>query len=395
MMKRAFSLAALLLGTVLLTACTQPEPQESSVAEETTAVTTEAVTTAPPPTAKELRRALIESIKVDLDAGKYEDAMKKIDGASDSKRDTALHTLRTRAESELMQKTAEKIDPMLESNDLDGALEELRKLVKANPSSEQLAARLEELQNQRNANLTELARAEVNNYLARLEYNAALTYITEKIVNYPELTELVTIKEQLPQLYAEAALRDAQALADAGNYAEAAAHLDVALAYVSDNADLKAKRDEYQNAQPKYLQELPLAASNGVIKAFKAGAAGAADTERYLTDSSGTLHEYSIFPGDRYWEPEDCYLLYNLGGMYHSLNAVLASNAACRSLTTGTLYMEIYGDDRLLYQSPVMTGTVGPQTISVDLTGVMNLKIVYPAKLTLHDSATLYDAKIS
>ncbi len=64
MMKRAFSLAALLLGTVLLTACTQPEPQESSVAEETTAVTTEAVTTAPPPTAKELRRALIESIKV-------------------------------------------------------------------------------------------------------------------------------------------------------------------------------------------------------------------------------------------------------------------------------------------------------------------------------------------
>lgn len=396
-MKRAFPLASLFLSALMLTACTGTVSEPGTAAEETTApavTTTEAVTTEPPPSSAELRRALIDKINIDLEAGRYEDVFREIDGSGDSS-DTALATLRKRAESELMQKINNEIDPMLAENNYDGALTALKELAADTPSSTQLAARLAEVQAQRNAALTEIARTEVNNYLSRLEYNAAMTYITEKIVNYPELTDLTAIKEQLPQMYVEAALRDAQALADAGSFADAAAHLDVALAYVPDSPELKAKRDEFQSAEPKYLQQLPLTASNGVIKSYVAGTAGTADTQRYLTDSTGTLHTYSIFPGDRYWEPEDCYLTYTLAGSYHKLNAVLASNAACRTLKDGKLYVEIYGDDKLLYTSPVMTGQTAPQEISVDLNGVNTLKIVYPAKLTLHDSATLFDARLS
>jgi NPCBM/NEW2 domain len=64
-------------------------------------------------------------------------------------------------------------------------------------------------------------------------------------------------------------------------------------------------------------------------------------------------------------------ILYRLGGQYDALHAVIGG-----AEDRGTVLFEVYGDDRLLYESPLMHGLREAQAIEVSTADVDRLRLV-------------------
>lgn len=58
-------------------------------------------------------------------------------------------------------------------------------------------------------------------------------------------------------------------------------------------------------------------------------------------------------------------------------------------------YFEIYGDGKLLYASPKMNEDREPDSFSLNVTGIKELKIVYPDNHGPNEVATLFDGMLS
>ncbi len=102
-----------------------------------------------------------------------------------------------------------------------------------------------------------------------------------------------------------------------------------------------------------------------------------------ITDNSG-----NVFSGHYYFYTRinnfDAYISFDLKGKYTMFNGTVLLPYKNRG-TSHTSCIKIYGDDKLLYQSPDITSGFKTTDITVDVTGVKVLKIEFLPYTTLND----------
>lgn len=85
---------------------------------------------------------------------------------------------------------------------------------------------------------------------------------------------------------------------------------------------------------------------------------------------------------------------YYIRGKYTNFSGIIAVPDGWESSSDSASFA-VYGDDNLLYTSPIMTNTSFPESFSIDITDVQMLTISYPASNTNDNLATMYDGLLS
>ena len=106
---------------------------------------------------------------------------------------------------------------------------------------------------------------------------------------------------------------------------------------------------------------------------------GNVEIERYgLTDTLGNKYKSGLrgymAPGDTSKYNIDCYSIWDIGGEYRTLTATgIIRKKDCGSKYEGSY--KIYGDGRLLYSRDGIGSMTKPYQITIDISGVTDLKI--------------------
>lgn len=115
-----------------------------------------------------------------------------------------------------------------------------------------------------------------------------------------------------------------------------------------------------------------------------------------VRDNQGNVYTYGLHldgaDSDRF------YIIYKLDGMYSTFSGTCAFPGDLLSPRWSyqyEKYFEIYGDGKLLYASPKMNEDRDPDSFSLNVTGIMELKIVYPDNHGPNEVATLFDGMLS
>lgn len=137
----------------------------------------------------------------------------------------------------------------------------------------------------------------------------------------------------------------------------AVTNMEIAVRLAPENADFKAKLEEYGTYVP-----LDLTVEQNILSNSKS-------CSRFdiLEANNGTAYHNVI-------QINDGEVLYSLGGKYNKLAGTIFISADDKNLT-GTASFEIYGDEKLLYTSPQISTGFLPQALDVDVTDVQVLKI--------------------
>jgi hypothetical protein len=203
-----------------------------------------------------------------------------------------------------------------------------------------------------------------------------------------EMTELYTSSKTT---YLESAARDAlSAFGIEKNYDAAIGVLRDAISKASSNEglvnELEAMVNEYREYIPIALTTLSPTQLNTVPSASLSTylEIGKDYWEHNGKDVNGKQYtiDYLIGMNDTFppKHEEDAYVTYNLNYEYGVLSGVVFrpySSLSCSSAWTKPGYLRIYGDDVLIYESqPVTQNTYDNEYISIDVSGVRNLKIV-------------------
>ncbi|MCF6464910.1 NPCBM/NEW2 domain-containing protein [Clostridium sp. Cult2] len=93
-----------------------------------------------------------------------------------------------------------------------------------------------------------------------------------------------------------------------------------------------------------------------------------------VEDNLANSYNYGVTVVSPGWSINEGWQTYYVNGMYSKIKGKYALSYKNRN-TTVESRLKIYGDDKLLYNSPVMTGGVKPIDFEVDLTGVLELKL--------------------
>lgn len=96
-------------------------------------------------------------------------------------------------------------------------------------------------------------------------------------------------------------------------------------------------------------------------------------TIKDIKDNLGNEYVDGIYANISYGTEWQTYLINN---MYSKMKGRFILNEKYRD-TKSEIRFKVYGDGKLLYSSPIMTGGVKPIDFEIDLTGVLELKIEY------------------
>lgn len=223
---------------------------------------------------------------------------------------------------------------------------------------------------------------QLQEYYKSYDYEGAVSYIATAAATYPTNSDILSLQENLDSNYASYLVKAAETYIGKKKYNKAAYVLEVGKSQLgADNAALLELAGEYADVLPVYLNNLTPSSASGTVNA-----------DTVLTDSSGKTHLHSLTVdgiGQEEFSAE-----YALDGAYSTLTGVCA---ACETQATdaGTQSFSIYGDGKLLYTSPEMTGEQEPESFTVELSGVKTLKIVYAASEGSNALATIFDALLS
>lgn len=94
---------------------------------------------------------------------------------------------------------------------------------------------------------------------------------------------------------------------------------------------------------------------------------GELDSEGWIKDNTGFTHSSGFLT-------EGGEIQYLLNGKYKTFTGTVGIPYICRDDNDSSI-IKIYGDDKLLYTSPVLKAGVKPANFNINVTGVLNLKI--------------------
>ncbi len=248
---------------------------------------------------------------------------------------------------------------LLELKNYQAAIEEFEKVLEAD--SQYADAQ----QKQRTAVIAYKGsvRERVTAALSEENYEEALRVISDAVKTLPEDTDLLTEKATCEKSYVTAALEAANAafVDPEKDYSKAADILRPAIQKFPDDEELQNHYAYYMTYQPVSLFDR---------KAYqKSGKWHLGEDE---ADTRGNRHQKG-------WYTLSGYLscggeaVYDIGKGYNLLRGTLAAHKGSESKKDKG-WIKIYGDEKLLYEATI-TNSFEPQEISVDITGITDLKV--------------------
>lgn len=213
----------------------------------------------------------------------------------------------------------------------------------------------------------------VDSYIASGDFASAVELISGLRSDFENMgLDTATVDKVLNAIvtdYAETYVKKAEEAFKNKDARAAIGNMDAALQLCPDNAEYKAKRDEYALYLPfeLYKEENMLVKNGTQYRVFLKDSVTANDN----TMQTNCL-EWSVGTSDQAWAN----ITYNLAGNYDYVSGKIFLPEDEKSYY-GKAYLKIYGDGALLYESPVVSAGMLPQDVWFSVTGVQNLVIEF------------------
>jgi hypothetical protein len=214
----------------------------------------------------------------------------------------------------------------------------------------------------------------VDSYMASGDFASAVDIISGLRSEFENMgLDTATIDKVLNAIlteYAETYVKKAEESFNNKDARAAIGNMDAALQLCPDNAEYKAKRDEYTLYLPFELYKN----ENKLVEEGTGLGFGPVDS---ITANDGTEMPNCLklsfgSKGDKMYVKTT----YNLAGKYDYVSGKMFLPED-RKNDSAKGYIKVYGDGVLIYESPVITAGVLPQDVWFSVTGVQNLEVEY------------------
>lgn len=214
----------------------------------------------------------------------------------------------------------------------------------------------------------------VDSYMASGDFASAVELISGLRSEFENMgLDTATIDKVLNAIlteYAETYVKKAEEAFNNKDARAAIGNMDAALQLCPDNAEYKAKRDEY-------ALYLPFELYKNESMLVKDGTGLGFGPVNSITANDGTEMPNCLkFSFGSKGEKMYVKTTYNLAGKYDYVSGKMFLPEDRKS-DTAKGYIKVYGDGVLIYESPVITAGVLPQDVWFSVTGVQNLEIEY------------------
>ncbi len=242
---------------------------------------------------------------------------------------------------------------------------------------------------------TEAAIAESRDIFSNGEnYEDAITFLSDAYhFAIGDNSKLYTELCKYTDAYIENAVAEAQQIYDENrDYEAAASHLQSVIGVVGENETLRSEIEKYASYAPVLLTSLDPIKKGDWLSV-------GTDMKKIYTDVSNNVYDSQTVIAPRcssYRDKteDDSYVSYYLNSEYTTLTGVLYrpyDSLSCTSVWKKTPVIKIYGDGILLYEAPSITqNTFDPISLSINVTGVRELKIVNYGIWTETDNFDIY-----
>lgn len=292
----------------------------------------------------------------------YEDAKAQMDTVRRIAQDCAMLDEETLAgyDQQLTDANASKVaydsaKELLADKNYRGAIEQFQKVAADDSRYADAQAQIETALNDYKEEVVAKAKQSAD----ADKYDEADALISEGLSVLPEDTDLLTLQATYGKNYVAQIIEQADAaLVKPGtDYEKAIEILRPAMQKYPEDASLTEKYDYYMQFQPVSIFDLESYTHDG-------GGLKIYDDEE---DNMGNTYSLTFHTSDKASETFD------IGKKYNLLKGTLCiTDYSAGSKGKGEL--KIYGDDKLLFEKSV-GGASKPQTVSVDITGVTDLKV--------------------
>lgn len=217
----------------------------------------------------------------------------------------------------------------------------------------------------------------VEEYIQNKDINAGIGLMkkaTEYLnSNNMESGELNTKTDELLASYAKTYADKAEKAFAEHDVDVAMQNMEIALSFQPDNSDYKSKYDNYELYIPfeLYTEESYLGLDQGKNEMY------------YKMNKDSISNSNSEMPNSFLWQPwfgakesGYCSITWNLGGKFDTVSGKMFVTQEGKD-DDGTSYFKAYGDGKLIYTSPTIGKSILPQDISIDVSGIQNLKIEF------------------
>lgn len=199
----------------------------------------------------------------------------------------------------------------------------------------------------------------------------AKSWLDENGVNSEEIQAKI---DEVLVSYAEKYAANAENAFKERDVNAAIGNIEVAMELQPDNGDYKSKYDTYQQYLPYYLYD-----EDNVLYEDETGDIyGGVEFDSTLKSNNNKTMVNSL----RWYNNKDeddgssWNVYYNLAGKYDTVSGLVFLDEFDKN-TKGKAYFKAYGDGKLLYTSPNITGGILPQEISFKVSGVQKLTLSF------------------
>lgn len=229
------------------------------------------------------------------------------------------------------------------------------------PEDEELTERLNSLTEEYAALLKSEALTQGTEYINAGNYAEAFALINKALEYNEGDSELVSFLTSSQSAYESYITEQVNAFTAGYDYDSALALLDTALSTLPDSTALTELREQTEKNQPVKLCDIKVAESENYEQI----------TELVVTEDSmgnqynpGNLFKVSCYRGVG---EDKGYAKYYLNGEYTKLKGIIV--AADDSEITGCV-LTVYGDNKILYTSQLITRSTSPLVLDLDVTGI-------------------------
>lgn len=284
------------------------------------------------------------------------------------------------AEEAQIEEDLGEVDEYLSENEYESAINLLNSYKYEYEENE----KFQELYQKVNDEVVKYSEAEIQKYFESGEYTEASRFIRNYADYYfSDNEEMVALKTNLADSYADFVIKKAEEQFGSKNYAESAVTIQEAIEVLGeDNEKLNTANEKYSAYLPVYINDMDYNNIEGSLYVNYFGS-----THDYFDN------EYKTYYYIDSYSAKECWAEYDINGAYNKLMGTV-SVVDTYSTLDGTKYFEVYGDDKLLYTSPEMTTSSKPTEMDIDVTGVNKIKIVYPATEGSNALAGMFDARL-
>lgn len=199
-------------------------------------------------------------------------------------------------------------------------------------------------------NITE----KINNAINEENYEEAFRYVTDALEAFPNNAEILNVQTVLKEKYKEKMYAELEELYNSNSINEAIALLNQMQTYLPGDSEIADLLILYQSYLPTSFSELEIYEDNSIYRCYY-------DKYQMLVDTYDNIYYGAIRLATSYgWGKSMPYgeLVFLVNNNYNRISGTLAYEN-CEN-TNGSIHLEIYADNTLVYTSPAIDDSSRP-----------------------------------